>query len=277
MSLTSLLLWGSDLLHQAGCLTAKLDAQVLLAHSLNIDRVSLLLDKQQLTDQDSKKYKKFIERRCQGEPIAYLIGRCEFWSLDFDVTPDVLIPRPETEIMVEKGLNLIKTIDHPHVADVGTGCGVMAIVMKKERNDVSMVATDNSCRALDVVKRNAIKHRTSIDIRHGDLCEAFKQEEQFDLIVANLPYISSDEIADLDLDFEPRSALDGGKNGLDIINIFLNSVFRYMKPHAPLLLEHGFDQNDQITAIFSQTNQFLPAQTLSDYSDFPRITYACKK
>ena len=223
-----LLEWTQDYLRDQGCENARLDAEVLLAEAAGCQRIDLYATfNEEATEECRVAYRELVRRRAEGTPVAYLVGRREFFSLMFRVTPDTLIPRPETEHLVVAALDWIKELRKQDpdqsvtVADVGTGSGIIAVCLAKHADNIQVVATDLSSAALEIAKKNATAHQVDdvIDFREGDLLAPL-QGETVDLIVSNPPYVSQDELREADRevrDHEPHLALVGGPTGTEII------------------------------------------------------------
>lgn len=244
-------------LADAGSPTPRLDADLLLAEALGRPRVSLYShNKRRLAFQEQEKFEAFLQRRVEGENVAYIRGRKEFYSLDFTVSPAVLIPRPETEMLVELGIHFLRYLGkpRPRVLDLCTGSGCVAIAMAVHLPGVRYVASDVSGEALEVARENAEQHGVadSIQFHEADglagLAEAGKSEP-FDLIVANPPYIASDRIEDLDSGihaYEPRLALDGGPDGQDFYRVVLPLLPGWLTNISTAAFEIGWDQGPAV-------------------------------
>ena len=227
---------------------ATLEAELLLEYALKISRVQLYLDlEHELTPQQEQKFWRLVERRLGGEPTAYITGHCEFYSLDFYVDHTVLIPRPESELLVEKALELAQNRHLPTIADIGTGCGAIAISLALELPWAKIYATDISAAALEVALVNCQKHGVTDRIRllQGDMLEPLP--EPIDLIIANLPYVKKSEI--IPKSFEPRLALDGGAEGTERISQLCRQANSKLSPGGHLLLEMGQGQSRVVTTL----------------------------
>jgi release factor glutamine methyltransferase len=212
-------------------------------------------------------------RRAAGEPLAYLTGRREFWSLDLAVTPDVLIPRPETELLVELALQRIPRNVKVDIADLGTGSGAIALALAHERPLTRVLATDASAATLTVARDNAARLRNgNIEFAQGDWCAALGNRK-FDLIVSNPPYIA-DKDAHLqqgDLRFEPRAALASGADGLDAIRVIVHGAPAHLKPGAWLMFEHGHEQGLAVRDLLEKSG-FVEVFTERDLEGRERVT-----
>lgn len=227
--------------------TDRLDAELLLAKVLNVSRSHLhAYPEQVLTISEITEFFQLIERRKQGEPIAYICGFKEFWSLKLEVTPDTLIPRPETELLVE--LALAKRVPHDGgcIADLGTGSGAVALAVASERPLWTVYATDNAPRTLAVAERNAKRlELNNVHFCLGHWCSALPRA-MFDIIVSNPPYICLHDghLQSGDLRYEPRAALVAGEDGLQDIRYIAQTSHAYLRTGGWLMLEHGCDQGD---------------------------------
>jgi release factor glutamine methyltransferase len=225
--------------------SAALDAQLLLAQALGIERWRLLAHTEAAVDAAAaERYRRLLCRRAAGEPLGYLTGRREFWSLQFMVTADVLIPRPETELLVERALAL-RNSSTGRVADLGTGCGALAIALARERPGWQIVATDVSAAALSLAQRNAQALGVSIALRQGDWYAALGAEV-FDLLLSNPPYVAADDPALHALRYEPRAALTPGRDALQSLRTLVRGAARHLLPGGWLLLEHGATQGAEV-------------------------------
>ncbi|HUS63762.1 MAG TPA: peptide chain release factor N(5)-glutamine methyltransferase [Kofleriaceae bacterium] len=272
--------WTTRRLATAGVDAARLEAQVLLAHALACDRVALytMFDKP-LAPEELTRYRDLVKRRLAGEPVAYLVGHQEFWSLDLAVDPRVLIPRRDTETAVE--LVLDRIADRAAaiaVADVATGAGPLALAMARELPAARVVATDLSEDALEVARGNAERLGLAdrIELRAGDLLTALPEGVLFDVLVSNPPYVKSGDIAGLSPEVrrEPRAALDGGADGLDALRRLAAGAAPHLRPGGLIALEHGFDQGAEVRALLDATGAFTPAATRADLGGQPRVTFA---
>jgi release factor glutamine methyltransferase len=225
--------------------SARLDAEVLLAHTLNKPRTRLRgWPDDPVQANQAARYRELIARRADGEPVAYLTGMREFWSLSLEVTPETLIPRPETERLVEVALASLADGQSLVVADLGTGSGAVAAAIASERPACHVIATDVCPRALAVATRNMARLALgNVTLRRGNWCDAL-HGERYALIVANPPYVASGDahLTRGDVRFEPRLALSAGDDGLDAIRAVIESAVAHLLPGAVLVLEHGHQQ-----------------------------------
>lgn len=250
--------------------TAAVDAEILLGYVLGATRSYLHTWPERNVDTAQlAQFYALIERRRAGEPIAYITGRREFWSLELNVTRDTLIPRAETELLVELALQRIPAPAVWNIADLGTGCGAIALALARERPHCKIVAADISPAALEVARANARQLNIhNIEFRLADITgqwHAPLKAECFDMIVSNPPYVSSHDphLTQDDLRFEPRMALEAGADGLRDLRAIATQVRPHLKPGAWLLLEHGFDQAAELARILSN----LGYHDIEDYED----------
>jgi release factor glutamine methyltransferase len=257
----------------------RLEAEVLLSSLLDRPRTYLSAwPEVQLTPEQTSCYQAMIERRSNGEPIAYITGNREFWSLNLEVTPDTLIPRPETEALVEKVLEHIPQDKPMRIADLGTGSGAIAAAIASERPMCEIVATDFSHDTIQVAQRNF--HRLgliNVTTSMGEWCSALPSGATFDIIVSNPPYIAEGDghLAHDGLPWEPQKALRSGDEGLDDINRIINEAPQYMALDGWIFLEHGFDQGDQVRALLKEAG-FSSIQTSQDLSGHDRVSIGQK-
>lgn len=260
-----------------GCARARieaLDAQALLCALLGVERAYLFGHPDHLlTPAQADRYAIWVERCAAGEPLAYILGRRAFYDRDFIVTPDVLIPRPETELLVEQGLAYLRGRPAATVADVGTGSGALAVTLAVHAPAAQVYALDISPAALAVARQNAAQHRAAVTFLEGDLLRPFLERGlRFDLLVANLPYIASGDLPSLAVTrWEPRLALDGGADGLDLVRRLLDQAPAAARPGARLLLEIGADQGAAAQALGAAAFPGARAAVLPDLAGHDRI------
>ena len=272
--------WTTGRFQRAGLEPARLEAQVLLAHALSCDRVSLYTQYDKpLKPEELARYRSMIQRRLAGEPVAYLVGEQEFWSLPFHVDPAVLIPRRDTETLIEVVLDACSERNAElSIVDIATGSGAIAITLARELSQATVVATDVSKAALALCERNAERHqvRARVEARWGDIWAPFDQDERFDVVVANPPYIPSADIEALapEVRCEPRLALDGGEDGLVLLRRVVAGARDYIRPGGLLAVEHGFDQAEHVARLIAATEAFDPPTLRHDLGGNPRITWA---
>lgn len=261
--------------------SALLDAQLLLAHCLKKDISYLLAWPEVIPEpQQQAEFQEVIKQRATGIPVAYLIGHKEFWSLPFAVTPDVLIPRPETELLVEQTLEHAKHLEQANILELGTGSGAIAITLAKELPQAQINASDISEAALDIARLNAqTLGQQRITFLLSDWFSdipANTHANTYDIIVSNPPYITAaDKHLKGTIRHEPLTALASGADGLDAIRVIIKQAKKYLIDNGLLLLEHGFDQGRQVRELLG-TNGYVQCQTLTDYAGNERVTMARK-
>jgi release factor glutamine methyltransferase len=325
-TILALLRWVTGYFEEKGVSEPRASAEILLAHTLGVSRLDLYLRHDQpLTPEELARFKALILRRRQGEPVAYLTGHKEFWSLDFLVTPATLIPRPETEVLVEAVLEAVKGEDHgylqvgkplqsppspspetpPQVTnfgstgfqpvqhrqdacapghsklalDVGAGSGAVVVALARELPELAWLAVDVSAAALKVARENARRLGVAerISFLQGDLLYGIKLDPRLVLIVANLPYVSRSEWEHLPKeirDYEPKEALLGGKEGLDLLEHLCREAHRYLQEGGWLALEVGAGQADRVISYLTDTRAYETLKTVDDYQGIPRIVLA---
>ncbi len=268
--------WTTGYFRERGLDSPRLDAELLLADILDVDRVGLYLRYDQpLTDDELTAYRRRVARRAKNEPVAYIRGTTEFWSLTLKVSSAVLIPRPDTEVLVEEAL--VRGKERARVLDVGTGSGAIALALASERPEWSLVALDLSQEALKIAQENARRHDMGerICFVYGDL--AHLPEGPFDLIVANPPYIPRGELTGLMADvrdYEPMQALDGGGDGLDAYRALAAQARGRLVPGGCLLVEIGAGQQNDVCRLFEEAG-LLDVATRTDYAGIERIVSGC--
>ena len=254
---------------------AALEAQVLLGHVLNRSRAYLLAHAEvTLSDSDQDQYEAILTRREHGEPIAYILGEREFFGLTFRVTPEVLIPRSDTELLVTLALALIPEAAAWEVLDLGTGSGAIAIAIATQRPKAHIIAIDQSAEALLVAQDNALRlGATNLGFLQGDWFAPLATGARFDVIVGNPPYIAEQDthLSQGDLRFEPKAALASGRDGLNSIRDIVSEAAQHLKKSGCLLLEHGFEQGLVCRKLFNE-HGFLKISTHRDLAGQERVT-----
>lgn len=254
--------------------TAKLDAELLLAHSLGKPRSYLYSwpDKT-LSAAESEQFQTLVELRLKPTPVAYLLVEREFYSLTLKISPVALIPRPETELLVETALEYCADIQHPKILEMGTGTGAISIALLHERPDIELTTTDISPECLELAQANANLNGVSLNCIESDWFQNLDKNTRFDLIVSNPPYIAADDpyLQQGDLPAEPLLALTPGKSGLEAIQQIVSGATERLCPGGYLMLEHGFDQAESVAGLLRQAG-FTDIQNLRDYSDHPRVS-----
>ncbi|MBU4318454.1 MAG: peptide chain release factor N(5)-glutamine methyltransferase [Proteobacteria bacterium] len=259
-------------------------AEIFLAHVLSLRRIDLYLRYDQpLTEEELSQFKALIRRRIRREPVAYILGLREFWSLELQVTPHTLIPRPETECLIEASLSCLPEFSPSaengkacKIVDLGTGTGAIILSLASERPGHEYFAVDRSVEALKTAKQNAAKHgfENRVHFLAGDWLSAFKTGPMFDMILANPPYIPTKTIALLQpeiFQYEPLSALDGGPDGLDCLRQITLSAHRFLKPGGYLILEMGHDQKAGMERIAAEASVYDSVAFSKDYGGNHRV------
>lgn len=254
-----------------------LDAQTLLAEALGKDRTYLIVNfTQQLDDNLLARYQTLIQRRAAGEPLQYITGHQEFFGLEFEVTPDVLIPRPETEIVIEETIRLVQQagIIEPIIVDVGTGSGCIAVTLAREIEDARVIACDISPAALQVARRNAARNLVEEHVQfiESDLLAAFDEDDFADFIISNPPYVAANELPALQRevrDWEPHLALTDDGDGLSFYRRLLQDAPARLKPGGYLICEMGYTQSEAVLAMINPAVWEEP-RLLDDLQGIPR-------
>lgn len=247
-----------DLFRRAGIDTAELDARIFAEIAFGMDRLTLVNRERDATTQvQLKSLEKLAQRRLKGEPVSRIVGEKEFWGLSFKLNDATLVPRPETEMLVQRGLEVVGPLDHPNILDLGTGTGCIPISLLTEFSDLSAVAVDLSKDALDMARFNATRHAVidRFTTRQGSWFDPIAPEEKFDLIVSNPPYIESAAIETLMVevrDHDPRLALDGGPDGLRPYRVIARDAAAHLTADGVVLLEIGTGQAKDVTDIFAE-------------------------
>ena len=258
---------------------AQLEAEILLGHLLGKSRTWLIAwSDADLSEQQLSRYHDLVEKRIQGTPIAHLTAEREFWSLSLRITADTLIPRADTELLVETCLDLYPAGRNITVADLGAGSGAIALAIATERPEWSILATDHSRQALDVAAHNAAAlHVDNIQLLQGNWFDALPANTRVEILLSNPPYIPDDDphLQQGDLRFEPRSALASGADGLDAIRLIISQASAYLKPGGYLLLEHGYNQGSAVRQLMYQS-ALGEINTLTDLAEHERVTMARK-
>ncbi len=269
--------WTAQRFTDAGIGAARLEAQVLLAHVLGCTRMQLYtgFDKP-LGEAELASYRGLIKRRLAGESVSYLVGETEFWGLPFHVDPSVLVPRPDTETVIEVARSVRPDRAAAcRILDLCTGSGAIAVSLAREYPAAQVIATELSAAAAAIARKNAQRNAVAdrVDVREGDLF-APVANERFDLIVSNPPYIASAVIATLSAEVraEPRLALDGGRDGLVFYDRICGAAHAHLHPGGVLLVEHGYDQADPVRARFAAAG-FTGITLVHDLGKNPRVTW----
>jgi release factor glutamine methyltransferase len=277
-----MLAWATALLESSSVESPRLDAECLLASLLGTDRLHLYAAAEERVSPPAfEAYRALLSRRRAREPLAYLTGTKEFWSLAFGVTPDVLIPRPETETLVETALARLSKFRGPVIADIGTGSGAIAVAVAKAVPHSRLYATEVSSGALDVARANAARHGVSerITFLHGDLVEPLLRlglARHCDLMVSNPPYVATGELPGLppEVCYEPLEALDGGPDGLDVHRRLISGASAVLKPGGWLALEMAPGQGPSLARLLHKQDLFDDIEVTTDLSGQERVIVA---
>lgn len=274
---------GIHRLKEAGIPDPEIESSLLVGHLLDLSRTQVLLHEKEVPDSVSERFTVYLERRLQREPLAYILEEQEFWSLPFYVNSDVLIPRPETEFLLEIVLQVIKgdgrKMTDLSLLDMGTGSGVIPIVLALELAGASVSSLDISRAAQVVARRNALRHGVAekISFINADWLSAIRPIPFFDLVISNPPYVARETFATLQPEvsrFEPRLALDGGEKGMEVIAGFAGQVADVLKTGGRFFMEIGADQGSLVMDLFSSFSQFDGLTVYEDYAGLPRIFHA---
>ena len=286
-TIQKLLNWITEYFTDKGLDSPRLSAELLLSGVLAMKRIELYTQfDRPVAGQQLDRLHDLVKRAGQSEPVAYLVGKTEFYSLEFDITPACLIPRPETELLAERAIEFLRTRSGTQfVCDLCTGCGCIAIAIAKNFHDARLIATDICDAALNVAAQNIEKHQLKdrIQLLCGDLFEPIMPQldvEKFDLIVCNPPYVSAVEFEALDKnvkDYEPELALFAGEDGLDVYRRIVERVDSFLKSDAALMLEIGYSQGQVVKELLEQAGCFTEITIEKDFNDNDRIATAIKK
>ncbi|MEQ8785588.1 MAG: peptide chain release factor N(5)-glutamine methyltransferase [Pirellulaceae bacterium] len=277
-----LLTWTTDYLKQRGADNPRLDAEVLLAHSRGCERIRLYTAfDEEVPDDVRGRFRDLVKQRAAGTPVAYLVGHREFYSLDFRVTPDVLIPRPETELAVVTVLDLLKEhgVAEPRIVDVGTGSGAIAVALAVHAPKSRVTATDLSPTALAIARENAHTHGVAerIEFVEGDLLTPLPAEPMFDAVVSNPPYVSQPEYDVLPTEIkghEPRMALLGGETGCEVVGRLIPQAAERLLPDGHLVMEFSPMVEQEVFRLLNTDDRFTDVRTLKDLASLGRLVVA---
>lgn len=283
MNIKQVLEYGTKLLKENGIDEPILKARILLANILEQSKEYLTTHETEEQDRELVKvFKEGIDKLCNNIPIQYITKKQEFMGLDFIVNENVLIPRPDTEILVEEVIKLVKQSSNPKILDLCTGSGAIGISIAKYIDDCKVILSDISNEALKIATQNCISilgkdKNNKIQILQSDLFKNIR-EKKFDIIVSNPPYIKTAVIKTLEkqVQNEPIIALDGGKDGLDIYKKIINQAYKFLKKEGYLCLEIGYDQKDEVIELIKKTNKYQDIYSKKDLGDNDRIVI-CKK
>lgn len=279
-TIKKLLDWTTEYFKKYSIEWPHLEAEILLAHTLKLKRIELYIHFERvLIPEELSKFKGFILRRSKHEPIAYITGIQPFMSLDFKVNTSVLIPRPETEKLVEVTIDLVKEFDKSKILDIGTGCGNIAITLAKYIPESTVLGIDSSEEAIEIANENAKVHKVEerCHFMRGDLYP--QDDKKFNLIVSNPPYIPTAQIDTLakDIkDYEPRTALDGGKDGLDCIRAVIDGPGNKLESKGHIAIEIGINQYAEVAKMIENNGNFEKPKVIKDHSGIERVVIAKK-
>jgi len=285
LTLLHLLTITQNYFREKGIESARLDAELLLCHCLGLDRIGLYLEHDRpLQEQEVQAYRELVRRRAAYEPVAYITGRRYFWTLELHIDRGVLIPRPETEVLVERALEFLATLDvaRPRVLDIGTGSGAIALALAAEMPHLDIVALDASAQPVACARANAERLGFAARVRveqaqFPDDCAL--ATGPYDLIVSNPPYIPSGDIESLAPDireYEPRPALDGGPDGLDLYRRWVPHCAQLLATGGSLMLEIGYDQGPAVAELLEESGHFNNSEVVRDYARLDRVVI-CRK
>lgn len=277
-SIFEILTKATEILREKEITEPRREASSLLAFTLQKDKTFLIAHSEyELSDKEESHFQKVLKRRANREPFQYIVGKQEFYGLDFLVTKDVLIPRPETELIVENALEVLKNVENPRFCEIGTGSGCISISILHENKSATAIACDISEKALQLARKNAEINKV-LERLEPKISDVFAEmnKEIFDLIVSNPPYIPSTDFDDLQPEvrcFEPSFALTDGKNGLSIIEKIIKYSPKFLKPEGFLLMEIGFNQSNEVRKMFSP-EIWQEVEFCSDLQGIPRMLKA---
>jgi len=285
-TIQKLLNWVAEYLTDKGVDSPRLNAEILLCHVVGLTRIELYTQfDTPVPQRQLDQLHDLVKRAGLHEPVAYLTGRTEFYSIELDITGDCLIPRPETELLVQRAIEFLRTrMGIQFVCDLCTGSGCIAVAVAKNFPDARVIATDISAGALEVAAGNVAKHQLGgrIELLQGDLFEPLVRQldvDAFDLIVCNPPYVSSAEYETLAKnvrDYEPKSALLAGTEGLDVYRRLIERIDEFLKPGAALMLEIGYAQGHAVRELLEETEAFAEIRVEKDPHDNDRVVTATK-
>lgn len=282
MDCLSLYQSGVDQLKSHSIADPEFESSLLLAFILGISRSSVLLNLGVCSADDAERFDSYIKRRCSHEPFAYITGHQEFWSLDFVVTPDVLIPRPETELIIEHvGTCFPDRNFHGHILDCGTGSGILPVTLATLYTKAVLTALDVSEKALAVAVQNSKLHHVEdrITFLQADFMQSLPLNEEFDIIVSNPPYVDAEIFATLENDvvgYEPHLALDGGQDGFDMVDHLLRSLGQHLTSGGHLFMEIGYDQQQRVEDVLRSLPFYGQYNVVKDYAGLVRMVHAVK-
>jgi release factor glutamine methyltransferase len=278
-TIQTLLDWTKDYFKRNGIESARIDAEVLLSRLLNKKRIDLYVHfEEPIQPEDLKRFKSWVMRRVKHEPVQYILGETEFWSLSFALEPGVLIPRPETECLIEAALAIYQARKEEtlSICDIGCGSGVMSIVLAKEFPAAHIVSVDISQKALDVTQKNAETHGVSdrITLIKSDLFSAIPSNQTFDVVISNPPYIKEGDWSDLEAkitEFEPKQAIVAGPEGTEVHVRILEAVHSFLKPKGTLIMEIAPGQRETLNDYLTNQSYLSDSVIKEDYEKRERV------
>ena len=260
---------------QASKLIDRFEARLLLAHCLGVNRTYLIThDRDELSEELLRDYKDCVSKRFKGMPVPYICGHQEFYGRSFDVTPDVLIPRPDTETLIDFILQQCPKNQPMTLIDLGTGSGCIAVTLALENPKLTVSATDISTKALSIARQNAQKLGAAVTFYEGSWFDAVPEFSRFDIIVSNPPYIHREDEHLQNLQYEPVGALTDGADGLTHIAHIIEKAPQYLNSNGLLAFEHGWDQAEAVRALFQSKSCWQKITTVKDLGGNDRVTFA---
>ena len=274
MKIEELLRYGKEKLEKQKVEDASIISRILMQYVLKIDRNKLIINKNDNVDINKEnEYKEYIEKIIKGKPVQYITNNQEFMKLNFYVDENVLIPQPDTEILVEEVIKSIDKMENIEILDMCTGSGCIGISLAKNIENTKVTLVDISKEAIEIAKKNVIQNEVEnkVTFIKSDMFENVKRK--FDIIVSNPPYIKTDIIQTLDkqVQNEPHIALDGGKDGLDFYKILINEAHKYLKKDGKIFLEIGYDQKQEVENLVKQSKHYKKIETIKDLSQNDRV------
>ena len=274
MKIEELLRYGKEKLEKQKVEDTSIISRILMQYVLKIDRNKLIINKNDNVDINKEnEYKEYIEKIIKGKPVQYITNNQEFMKLNFYVDENVLIPQPDTEILVEKVIKSIDIMENIEILDMCTGSGCVGISLAKNIKNTKVTLVDISKEAIEIAKKNAIQNEVEnkITFIQSDMFENVKGK--FDIIVSNPPYIKTNIIQTLDkqVQNEPHIALDGGEDGLDFYKILINEAHKYLKKDGKIFLEIGYDQKQEVESLAKQSKHYKKIETIKDLSQNDRV------
>jgi release factor glutamine methyltransferase len=273
--------WTTARFEERGLATPRLDAEILIAAALGLPRIQLYVQfERPLETHELGVIREHVRRRQDGHPVAYIVGHKEFFGLDFAVDDRVLVPRPDTETLVDEALARLRERGSdapPRIADVGTGSGAIIVAVGRQHANATLFAVDNSAGALEVARANAVRHNVVVTFLEGDLTAPLAPHAPFDLVVANLPYVPTGDIAGLaaEVRAEPTAALDGGADGLDLVRRLVAAAAPLLAPGGALVLEIGAGQAER-TRVLCEEAGLVNLRLRRDLGGIDRVVSAVK-